>query len=97
MIPDNAVTGAELSEMMQGYEPLGMCHGDNPHGSVDMSRVIMEDSGLAMGELSITPMNGLSMNNDSLAGPSQAEPQQSVDNDIGSLVVKQAPNPFAPG
>jgi hypothetical protein len=96
-MPDNAITGAELSDMMQGYQPLGMCHGDNPHGSVDMSGVIMEDSGFAMDEISITPMNGLAMNNDGLAGPSQAEPERGVDNDIGSLVAKQNPNPFSLG
>lgn len=93
-MPDNAITGAELSDMMQGYQSLGMCHGDNPQGSVDMSGVIMEDSGFDMDEISITPMNGLAMNN---AGPepSQPELERGVDNDIGSLVAKQ--NPFSLG
>jgi hypothetical protein len=85
--------------MMAGYKSMGLCHGPEPVGSVDMSCVIMEDSGFDNGELSMTPMNGLAMNNDGLTGPNQAspQPQQSVDNDIGSLVAKQNPNPFSLG
>ena len=55
-MPDNAITGAELSNMMQGYQPLAMCHGDSPQGSVDMSRVVMEGtSGPSQTEPAPTP------------------------------------------